>query len=123
MTNFAYQIKDGGYLLVDHSVSPGLPEDIALQRGWDPKLCGEGKKWEAGTLTCAHCKCSVVKNPLRVRERAKCDKCGWHYICDICAVAMLHPDYVHLPFEAKIATPLYAPLGSPPGLLLPKEKP
>src|SRR5262249_10126790 len=103
--------------------SPGLPEDIARQSGFDPKLCAEGKMFEADTLTCSHCKCTVVKNPLRVRERAKCSKCGWHYICDICAAAMLHPDYSHFPFEKLKDITLNGdqPLGSPPKLLLPTE--
>jgi hypothetical protein len=114
-------MKDGGYLMIDHRASPGLPEDIALQNGLDPKQVGEGKIFEAATLTCSHCKCTVVKNPLRVRERAKCSKCGWHYICDICAVAMLHPDYVHTPFEAIATGAKPAPLGSPMRLLLPDE--
>lgn len=88
-----------GYLLIDHSASPGLPEDIARQTGLDPAYCGEGKRFEVATLTCSHCKTAFIKNPLRTRERAKCFKCGWHYICDICAAEMMKPDYDHLPFE------------------------
>lgn len=91
-----------GYLMIDHRASPGLPEEIARGTGLDPKYCGEGKLFEAATLTCSHCKAVVVKNPLRVRERAKCFKCGWHYVCDCCAAEMLEPDYDHLPFEALI---------------------
>lgn len=92
-------MKDGGYLLIDHSASPGLPEDIARASGLDPRYCIEGKKFEAATLTCSHCKTAVVKNPLRTRERATCFKCGHHYICDLCAEDMRKPDYSHLPYD------------------------
>lgn len=87
-----------GYLRVDHTASPGIPENIARQLGLDPKLCGEGKLFEASTLNCTHCGCVVMKNPLRQRERPFCLKCA-HYICDICEVASKHPDYKHLPFN------------------------
>jgi hypothetical protein len=112
-------MKDGGYLMIDHRASPGLPEDIARQSGLDPKHCGEGKLFEAATLTCSHCKCSVVKNPLRTREREFCMKC-YHYICDLCAAQMRQPDYQHLPFQA-LVDGVAAPLGSPPKLILPDE--
>lgn len=91
-----------GYLMIDHRASPGLPEDLARATGLDPKYCGEGKVFEAATLTCSHCKAVVVKNPLRTRERAKCARCGWHYVCDMCAAEMASPDYDHLPFEALV---------------------
>ncbi len=94
--------KQMGYLMVDHRASPGLPEDIARQAGYDPKWCREGKVYEADTMTCSHCKCSVVKNPFRVRERIFCVKCSGHYICDMCAFKASMPDYIHAPFE-KIA--------------------
>jgi hypothetical protein len=88
-----------GYLLVDHRNSPGLPEDVARASGYDPALCKEGKKFEADTFTCSHCKGVLHKNPLRTRPRAECPKCNFHYICDGCAAAMHAPDYVHMPFE------------------------
>lgn len=88
-----------GYLMVDHRASPGLPEDIARASGYDPLHCKEGKLFEAATLTCAHCKVGVVKNPKRVRERALCFKCGVKYICDFCAADMQRADYEHTPFE------------------------
>lgn len=88
-----------GYLMIDHRASPGIPEDIARQVGMDPKYAGEGKLLEAATLTCNHCKCVLMKNPLRVRERAACVKCGGHYICDICHAESTQPLYSHLPFE------------------------
>jgi len=87
-----------GYLIVDHSASPGLPADVARQSGYDPRHCGEGRVFEAATLTCSHCKCTVVKNPLRTRDRTYCSKCD-HYLCDVCAMATAQADYVHVPFE------------------------
>ncbi len=118
-------MKDGGYLLIDHTFSPGLPEDIARATGLDPRYTGEGKKFEAATLTCAHCKTAVVKNPARLREREHCFKC-MHYICDFCAAWMRQPDYIHDPFEAKVAAKVekhikQMALGSPPKLIMPDE--
>lgn len=94
--------KEMGYLMVDHRASPGIPEDIARLTGYDPKLCGEGKLFEASTMTCSHCKGTVVKNPDRTRERATCFKCSGHYICDPCAYLATLPDYVHTPFDKVI---------------------
>ena len=88
----------GGEIMVDHRASPGIPSDIARQIGYDPGLVGEGKLMEQATLTCSHCKCSVVKNPLRVRPRERCEKCD-HYVCDLCYSYMQHPDYIHTPYE------------------------
>lgn len=88
----------GGYLMIDHRASPGLPADIARLSGFDPTSAGEGKLLEHSTLTCAHCKCAVVKNPLRTRAREYCPKCD-HYVCDLCWARTFHPDYVHMPFE------------------------
>ena len=113
-----------GYLLIDHRASPGLPEDIALMTGLDPALVKEGKMFEAGTLTCAHCKTTMVKNLFRTRERYNCPKCSHKYICDYCAADMRAPDYDHKPFEKKvdITKELDARgmlLGTPPKLLMP----
>lgn len=90
---------DGGVIIVDHSASPGLPEDIARMAGYDPKFCGEGKIFEAATITCAHCKTVYVKNHFRIRERAHCAKCGGQYICDGCHAKSKEALYSHLPFE------------------------
>jgi len=109
-----------GYLLVDHRASPGLPEDVALKAGYDPKFCGEGKIFEAASLTCSHCKNSWIKNPLRTRERAYCSKCD-HYICDWCDLKRQDPLYVHLPYSkvVDITLELAAKLGTPQELLNP----
>lgn len=116
-----------GYLMVDHRFSPGLPEDVARASGYDPKFCGEGKLFEADTLTCAHCKNTWVKNPLRTRERPKCHKCNYHYICDGCAVAMNDPLYSHLPYERLVDLTLDhaakgVVLGTPLDVLLASRK-
>lgn len=115
--------KREGYLIVDHSASPGLPEDIARQAGYDPKQCAEGKRYEAATLTCAHCKSAVVKNPHRIRERPKCTKCDNHYICDGCAYQASLPTYEHLPFQklADTILNLAEKQGSPQELLNPPK--
>ena len=119
MNNPHSQRSREGYLLVDHQASPGLPEDVARLSGYDPRLCGEGKRFEAATLTCSHCKCAVVKNPLRTRERHHCFKCH-HYICDLCAFRMSLPDYDHTPFDKVIDLILdQGAMGSPRALLLP----
>jgi hypothetical protein len=108
-----------GYLMVDHRFSPGLTEEEARLSGFDPKQCGEGKLFEAATLTCKHCKVAVVKNPLRTRDRPFCMECH-HYICDLCAFKAAQPGYVHTPFD-KIADDIMtaAALGSPPKLIMP----
>ncbi len=109
-------MKQMGYLMVDHRASPGLTEQQALIAGYDPKLSGEGKVYEADTMTCAHCKNVVVKNPRRTRDRPHCYQCD-HYICDFCAVKAQTSD-VHMPFSKYLDLTLtQAALGSPPDLL------
>lgn len=101
-----------GYLMIDHRASPGLPEEVAIAAGYDPKLTGEGKLFEAASLTCAHCKVVVVKNPLRTRERGMCPKCGHHYICDICDYRTTQPDYSHLPYDKIVDLTVDGKLGT-----------
>jgi len=117
------QNRDGGYLMINHQFSPGIPEDVARKIGMPPKLVAEGKLLEAATLTCAHCKTAVMKNSLRQRQRENCPKCGFHYICDFCAAEMKRPDYIHMPYEAVVEKSVkQVALGSPPRLILPDEK-
>ena len=114
-----------GYLFIDHRASPGIPEEVALQIGLDPNLVKEGRVMEAATLTCAHCKTTVVKRPERIRERASCRKCGGKYICDDCALNARLPGYSHVPFEMKVDLAKEAEakgfLGSPSTLLQPPK--
>ncbi|SRR5216684_7134149 len=116
--------KQLGEIVVDHRASPGLPEDIARAAGYDPRLCREGKLYEAATLACCECRCVVVKNPFRTRERHSCS-CG-NYICDICAFKLSMPDAIHKPlnryYDDHMKQLRYQELvgeGSPPCLLLP----
>lgn len=83
-----------GWLLLDHSASPGIPADIARKIGLDPKLVGEGKRLEASTITCKHCGNAFIKNHDRKRPRGYCRLCD-HYICDHCKANSLLPGYIH----------------------------
>lgn len=65
----ATKARHEGYLLIDHTDSPGA--------GPIPG----GQKFEAATVTCSHCCRVVILNPNRVRARSYCAKCD-HYICD-----------------------------------------
>jgi hypothetical protein len=92
--------KQMGYLFVDHRASPGLPEDVAIWAGYDPKLSGEGKIYECDTMGCSHCGGHVVPNKFRTRARAKCFECDnreGHYICDACDFLRCQTGYVHTP--------------------------
>lgn len=114
-----------GYLVVDHSASPGLTPEQARQMGYDPTHAGEGKVLEQATLTCMHCKTPYLKNYFRERPREYCRKCD-HYICDPCAYVASLPDYVHHTFE-KVRDKIFESaikaeqLGSPIGLVDPKS--
>jgi hypothetical protein len=127
-------LKQQGYLIIDHQASPGLSEADALKAGLDPKLVGEGKVFEADTLTCAHCKTTQVKNTLRTRARSTCAKCNHHYICDLCAARAQAPDYTHFPYDKfrdltmdgyQLAHAIGVPmqLGSSPGLIMKPTSP
>lgn len=58
-----------GWLLIDNRLAP--PEE------------GVPRFMEAATSTCSHCQQQVVRNPVRMRERAYCPSCD-AYICDRC---------------------------------------
>jgi hypothetical protein len=61
-----------GYLEVDQrNVEAALPPGVQ-------------RYFECDTYTCSHCQTVVILNPLRKRERYKCDGCQ-HHICDPCA--------------------------------------
>lgn len=76
-------LKQGsGYLVIDHSESPGLtPSDVAGMSG--AIAVGKGEKFEADVQQCSHCQRGVVLRADRVRPRGYCPKCD-HYICDGC---------------------------------------
>lgn len=77
--------KREGYLLIDHRNSPGVTPEFLSKMGVDPALAvAGGKTFEASTLNCVHCGTTVVLNPARTRERARCWRCN-KYMCDKCA--------------------------------------
>lgn len=117
-----------GYLLVDHRASPGLTEQEARLLGYEPALTREGKVYEAGSLTCCHCKTVAVKNPFRQRPRESCPKCrnvrgDRKYLCDFCYADTFRADYSHDPWDKKVDAVVNAmakrTLGSPTKLLMP----
>ena len=80
--------------MIDHRASPGIPADIALKMGLDPKTVAEGKLFESATLSCKHCGGAWQKNLHRIRPREYCKECD-HYICDDCGWKKAQPGYVH----------------------------
>jgi hypothetical protein len=77
-----------GYLLIDNSNSPGVPEEICRAAG--VPFAKPGEIFEADTYVCAHCHSVVIKNPNRVRPREVCRKC-MRIVCDNpgCAIECL----------------------------------
>ena len=121
-------MKHEGYLLVDHRNSPGLTEEQARAAGYDPLQVKGGKIYEAASLSCAHCKTAIIKNPFRTRARESCPKCcdvtgAARYICDFCYADTFRADYVHVPWEKKVDDNMKAvireTMGSPSKLLMP----
>lgn len=93
--------RHDGWLMIDHSASPGIPADVALRMGLNPNEVAEGKIMERATMPCKHCGWHVVKHPKRVRPREYCKLCD-HYICDGCAYLASLPGYVHICKEAAL---------------------
>lgn len=85
-----------GYLIIDHTNSPGLTAEESTRFGLPP--APGGSVIERDTVTCAHCHCVVVLNPERVRQRATCLKCA-SYICDGCEGIRVALGGACLPFE------------------------
>lgn len=74
--------RQGGYLMIDHRNSPGIPEDLGRQwaaQGAPVKL--GSSMLEADTYTCSHCQYVVITNPKRTRPREVCRKC-MAVVCD-----------------------------------------
>lgn len=73
-----------GYLLIDHTDSPGIRiEDVPERLRRTTQVVGKGKKAEFDTKVCTHCERGIIFNPERVRDRGVCRYCH-HYICDTC---------------------------------------
>lgn len=75
-----------GYLLIDHTASPGISEAEAIALGDPTQAVPEGRIFESATMTCKHCQAIVVLNPNRSREREWCFACD-SYVCDTCGAA------------------------------------
>jgi hypothetical protein len=89
-----------GYMLIDHSASPGLSDEVCVSQGLPS---GAGKAvFETATFTCSHCEAVVVKHPFRERARGYCRKCD-HYICDVCEAKRVASAGECYPFKAMVA--------------------
>lgn len=98
-----------GWIMIDHSASPGTEKIPERQR------------YEAGTLTCSHCHAQMLVNPLRMRERAYCRKCD-RYICDQCEIVRVASGYECDTLNQRFDRMQNAMLRSPGGLLLPDSQ-
>jgi hypothetical protein len=71
-----------GELLIDHSASPGIPEDLAAQWAAQGVAVAPGStRLETATYTCRHCGTVVILNPQRTRDRNVCRSC-MAVVCD-----------------------------------------
>lgn len=80
-------MKEHGELFIDHRASPGIgPEEAEhfKKLGFNVPIVPEGTNLTLPTMRCIHCSVHVIKNPLRTRERGRCNKCD-DYLCDPCA--------------------------------------
>ena len=76
--------QGGGYLIVDHSNSPGLtPADVAHLPG--AVAVGAGQVYESDTYVCSHCTRDILLHAPkeRMHERGLCPKC-FRFICNRC---------------------------------------
>jgi len=89
-----------GIFTIDHRASPGITQADLTAAGVSGPVVGEGKLFEASTMTCDHCGVIVIKNPERERERGHCSSCD-RYICDPCAVAHTQDGFCRT--KAKVA--------------------
>lgn len=75
-----------GYLVIDHSNSPGIPDDLAPQVAAMGGVPVPGSTVaELDTWKCAHCEAIVIKRPERTRPREVCRKC-MAVVCDRCVL-------------------------------------
>jgi len=76
--------QGGGYLIIDHSNSPGLtPADVAHIPG--AVAVGAGQVYESDTYVCSHCTRQILLHAPaeRMHERGLCPKC-FAFICNQC---------------------------------------
>jgi hypothetical protein len=93
------RLSDGaGYLVIDHTNSPGLtPDDVAGVPG--AIAVAGGTQLERDIMQCKHCQRGVVLEPARVRARAVCPHCH-AYICDGCEAERVKAGGACVPFAA-----------------------
>jgi hypothetical protein len=70
-----------GYLLIDHSASPGVSQELVRSTGFAAPAVSSNQKFESPIIACAHCNTPVILNPNRTRPRGYCRKCD-AYVCD-----------------------------------------
>lgn len=76
-----------GYLLIDHTFSPGVTPEQLHAAGAQGPAVGKDRKGEFATVTCLHCGTVVILNPMRTRSRGYCARCDG-YVCDNPACGM-----------------------------------
>ena len=87
-----------GYMLIDHSQSPGVSDALMVAQGLP---AGSGRiRFESATFTCSHCETVVILNPDRERSRGYCPRCD-HYVCDNCEAARVASGGACYPYKAQ----------------------
>lgn len=76
-----------GYLLIDHSASPGLSEEFMRANNLKGPVVPGGRSFESSIYTCPHCSRDILMHHERTRDRSYCFKCD-SYICDNCGLLM-----------------------------------
>jgi hypothetical protein len=89
-----------GYLVIDHTDSPGLSEKDQISAPPGALVAPAGQLAEGDIKHCSHCQRAVLLNPGRVRNRAVCPKC-YHYICDGCEAIRVKTG-VCIPFKQQL---------------------
>jgi hypothetical protein len=75
-----------GWLMIDHTNSPGIPAEMAPQVAAAGGVPVPGNTLrELDTWTCRHCQAIVLRNPDRTRPREVCRKC-MAVVCDKCSL-------------------------------------
>lgn len=76
-------ISSPGYLIIDHSASPGLTAEENAKAGRPPEAATG--TYEADVTTCGHCPMVLLLTPFRKEDPAWCSYCD-RYICKSCNV-------------------------------------
>lgn len=70
-----------GFLLIDHSNSPGISAEFVRASGVDAPIVPGGTAFKTPMFRCCHCGTHVILNPDRSRPRGHCRRCD-RYVCD-----------------------------------------